>query len=353
MNSEGKRRTARGLTQAARDPASRRRAQEEVARGTARSASAPTPQLRSSVPGGRVPPGTASVVRAGIKYEERVAAIRAVLGPIAVSQLSVKSVIEWQLGKLKSHASGTVADQHGVLRSMLDAAIRVDLVSQNVAAAAPPPEGVSPVGILRPATSTASSQPLRLTASVPRWRCSSSACAVGQALGLAWEGRGSRTAHGDCAAGVCGCRAARCWDPRRPPEHAAFITFLLTVVEQLSARRVGQTSNGSEPGLSGHSTPTRPAITPCFTNPAGGLLLRARLDASRHRRRPRWIDPQGRALIVAADRSSPCCTPQAWIWPTLRDTSGTSPATTLTYVRDLGQRPVRTVDRVAQLLDPA
>ena len=291
--------------------------------------------------------------------QDRVTRIVATLGAVRVRELQVAQVVTWQSSLLEELAPKTVAHHCQTLAQVIDQAVELGLVASN------PVRRVKPPTI--PATTTRALTLSEIKALVAAAREDRYAAAVGllflqgwrvsEVLGLAWS-------DVDLDAGTV--RVARACNyvdgvgktlgPTKTTGALGRHRLVPTVVELLRARRAAQLDEQQRAGAAwlGQSWEGRP-IDLVFTTATGDLVLRQTVTKAVKAAAIRaGLDPVGvathtgrRSVVTAlfADGGES-------IDEIARFVGHASPATTATYVRDLGERPTEFARRAATLLDP-
>jgi integrase len=293
------------------------------------------------------------------KYVDRVDRITAWLGDVRIGSLRAEQVATWQAELLKTLSASTAADTRATFRSIIDEAVRLDLISTNpVDRVRPPVVRARPRRALtatetRALVSAASHDRLGAAVAllfVQGWR-------VSEVLGLAWSDLDLHASMATVSrASVYADGIGMTLGP--PKTEGAKGRHLLTpvVVELLRRRRRAQDEERLRAGplwdrLSYEGRP----IDVVFTTVTGGLLLRQKVTkAVAAAAEAAGLDPAG--LGTHAGRSTAITVLYTEEGLDLADVARhvghASPTTTAGYVRHLGQRPQVTAEAASRLLDP-
>jgi len=292
--------------------------------------------------------------------EDRVRKIVATLGEVSVGKLKVEHVITWQGTLLETLAPKTVGHHRQTLAQVLDQAVELGLVPNNVVRRVKAPK-VAPtnaraLSITETRALVDAGRQDRYGAAVALlffqgWR-------VSEALGLAWED--VDLDHGTAKVQRA-CVYVNHQGSQLGPTKTAGVMgehqLVPTVVELLRERRVQQTK---ERLACPHPWPDHDydgrVVHPVFTTPEGQLVLRQSITKSLTRAAEaagisttKLGTHTGRRSVVTALYAEA----GESIDEIARFIGHASPATTAGYVRDLGSRPAAFAQRAAHLLDPA
>ena len=294
------------------------------------------------------------------KYEDRVERIPAWLGDVELGALRPEHVATWQTELLTTLSAQTVAATRSTLRSIIEEAVNLDLISTNPVSRVRPPRVARPQRRAltaeqgRALVSAAASERLGAAVAllfVQGWR-------VSEVLGLAWGDL-------DLDAGISEVRRACSYADGvgmvlgPPKTDGAIGRHHLTpvVVELLRRRRQAQLEDRLRAGdaWESHAYAGRP-VDLVFTTAAGGLLLRQTVAKAVSAAAERaGIDPAG--LGTHAGRSTAITALYTEEGLDLADVARhvghANPTTTAGYVRHLGRRPITTTQAASRLLDPS
>lgn len=291
------------------------------------------------------------------RYVDRVRRITETIGDIPVMKLRAEQVAAWQTELLKVLAHKTVADTRVVLRQVLEVAVGYELVPANaVDRVAAPKANVRATKALTAEQARAlikASADDRLGAVVALlfvqgWR-------VSEVLGLAWG-------DVDLEHGTATVRRAAVYVDGRgvtlgPPKTSGVqgVHILAPgVVASLKARKVVQEAERAVAGEWATHTYDGAAVDLVFTNTTGGIVQRTHVSKMLKRYAERiGIDPEmvsthtGRRTVVTALYGSEGVD----LADIARHVGHASPTTTAGYVKELGERPKRTAEAAARMLD--
>jgi len=293
------------------------------------------------------------------KYEDRTERICAFLGDVALGELRAEQVATWQTELLKSLSPQTVADTRSTFHSIMDEAVSLELVASNPVTRVRPPRVPKPQ---RRALTSDQAKDLVAAASGDRlgaavallfvqgWR-------VSEVLGLAWGDL-------DLDAGTARVRRACSYADGigmvlgPPKTEGAIGLHHLTpaVVDLLRRRRTAQLEDRLRAGRDWkHHTYDGEDIDLAFTTATGGLMLRQKVAKVISTAAERaGIDPtglgthSGRSTVITAlysEEGLDLGDVQRWV-------GHADEKTTAAYVRNLGERPVKTTQAAIRLLDP-
>lgn len=293
------------------------------------------------------------------RYRDRVKRITAGLGATPVGSLRVEGVAGWLADLTRDGlASGTVRDTRTVLRQILDQAVELGLVPTNVAARARGPKverrNARALSVDDARRLLAAARGDRLGAAV--WLLFVNGWRVSEVLGLAWE-------DVDLVAGTATVRRAAVYvdgvgtvlGPTKTTGARGVHSLSPGVVEVLRARRQAQAAErlAAGPVWRTHEHNGRP-VGLVFTTLDGGIVNRQAVSKAVMRCAvAAGINPEGlgthggRRTVVTALYGAEGVD----LADIARHVGHANPATTAGYVRDLGQRPVRTAEAAARLLD--
>jgi integrase len=306
-----------------------------------------------NVAAGRVRPSSLG------KYEDRVERISEYLGDVELGSLRAEQIATWQTELLATLAPQTVSDARSTFHSIMEEAVNLDLIPANPVTRVRPPRVPRPQRRALTAEQgkalVAAAADDRLGAAVALlfvqgWR-------VSEVLGLAWGDL-------DLDAGTAKVRRACSYADGigmvlSPPktEGAVGLHHLTPgVVSALRQRRTAQLEDRLRAGsMWEHHAYEGEEVELVFTTATGGLMLRQKvakvITAAAERA---GIDPKGlathtgRSTVITAlytEEGLDLGDVKRWV-------GHADEKTTAGYVRDLGQRPMRTTQAAGRLLDP-
>jgi integrase len=282
------------------------------------------------------------------------------IGHLRVVDVDAETIIEWQSAQLDKHAPLTVLNSRKVARQAFAEAARLRLIPSNPFDLVKPPRAqrVNPGRALPTADAKAlilAAQQFRLGAAVTLLFCQG--WRVSEVLGLAWEDL-------DLEAGTAHIRRGAAYTPstgtslgQTKTSGASGVHFLAPVsVEHLRQRRARQNEERLKvDGPWPKHTFDGEHLTMVFTSATGQLANRQNiLQTIERAARVAGIDPSGlgthsgrRTVITAlyADGGVDLA-------DIARHVGHSDTATTAEYVKRLGNRPIDTARRAAELLDP-
>jgi integrase len=293
------------------------------------------------------------------KYRDRVARINVGLGAVKVSELRAEAVTSWvaDLGR-QGLAAGTIGDTLTMLRQVLNRAVDLGMVPANVASRVKPPKADRKDGRALSVDDArkllAAARNDRLGATV--WLLFVNGWRVSEVLGLSWD-------DVDFKAGTARVRRAAVYvddegtvlSPTKTSGARGTHRLSPGVVEMLRQRKQAQAAERLAAGPVWQTEVHEGRAVPLvFTTLDGRLLNRQAVSKVVARcSRAAGIDPVGlgthggRRTVVTALYSAEGID----LADIARHVGHSNTATTAGYVRDLGQRPSRTAEAAARLLD--
>ncbi len=296
------------------------------------------------------------------KYADRVARIDAELGDARVVELRGEQLAAWQAGLLERGLSAkTVADTRATLRQVLAQAVDHGLIATNpVERVRPPPKRTTSA-----ARALSEAEVRRLVAAAAEDRLGAAVALlfvqgwrVGEVLGLAWD-------DVDLDAATATVRRAAVYvdglgmqlGPTKTDGMLGVHHLAPGVVDALRRRRDDQRAEHERAAAVWEEVSFEGRPVPLvFTTLAGGLVTRQAVTrVITAAATSVGIDPAG--IATHTGRRSVVTVLYAQEGVDLADVARhvghASPATTATYVRDLGDRPAATARAAARRLDPA
>ena len=296
------------------------------------------------------------------KYRQRLGRLGA-LADVPIGDVSPAQVADWQTWLLTTPRSNgrplapkTVADTRSTIRQMSSSAVDLEVIRTN------PVDRVKPPKVNRsPGRVLTRDEMVRLIAEVDHHRYAAAVAImftvglrVSEVLGLAWcdVDLDAGTAHVRRA--VVAGEGGRRFGPTKTEGATGVHHLAEGTVERLRAWKVLQAEERllAGPRWRTHTYESQP-LDPVFTKEDGGLVARQQIDKLLRRAAEKvGIDATrlgthvGRRTVVTA-----LYTAGTDIGDIARHVGHASPATTSRYVASVGERPLKTAQLAAQLLD--
>lgn len=293
------------------------------------------------------------------KYRDRVRRLNAGIGDVPVADLRAEGVTAWLASLSRDGlASGTIRDVRTVLRQILDQAVDLDMVPTNVSSRVRGPkverQASRALSVDDARRLLAAARGDRLAAAV--WLLFVNGWRVSEVLGLGWDDL-------DLKAGTAKVQRAAVYvdgvgmtlGPTKTEGARGVHRLSPSVVELLRVRRQAQAAERLAAGPVWRTVDYQGRPVPLvFTTLDGGLVNRQAVSKAVKRcAELAGLDPQGlgthagRRTVVTALYGAEGLD----LADIARHVGHADPGTTAGYVRDLGERPNRTADAVARLLD--
>ena len=306
----------------------------------------------------------AARLRAGsvIKYQERLRRLGP-LAELALSDVTAEQVADWQTwllttprpdGRLLS--ATTVADTRTTVRQLFSAAVDLGLIHTNPVDRIKPPRVARSAGRVLTAEEVA-----RLIAETDRHRYGAVVAIlftvglrVSEVLGLAWSDIDLEAGTARVRRAVVDSAEGRTFGPTKTAGATGVHHLAAGTVERLRAWRKRQAEERLAAGpLWQTHTYESVVVDPVFTQPDGRLVARQQIDKLL-RRAAEQIGIDATRLGTHAGRRTVVTTLYTAgtdIGDIARHVGHASPTTTSGYVASLGDRPMKTAELAAKLLD--
>ena len=306
----------------------------------------------------------AARLRAGsvIKYQERLHRLGP-LAELAINDVTAEQVADWQTCLMTTPrpdrrilSATTVADTRTTVRQLFNAAVDLGLIRTN------PVDRVKPPRVARSAGRVlASEEVARLINETDRHRYGAVVAIlftvglrVSEVLGLAWSDIDLEAGTAHVRRAVVDSAEGRTFGPTKTAGATGVHHLAAGTVERLRAWRKRQAEERLAAGpLWQTHTYESVVVDPVFTQPDGRLVARQQIDKLL-RRAAEQIGIDATRLGTHAGRRTVVTTLYTAgtdIGDIARHVGHASPTTTSGYVASLGDRPMKTAELAAKLLD--